>query len=353
MARFIRKANNDVGISPDDLIFTGVHRFDDQRFELFEYDTENLHEREIESIQQFEARETSNSVIWLNITGISDKEKMAALGKHLELDSLMIPDVMDVTARPKIQVYPDATFISMKMMKLDEEDLIQVENICLILKDNMLISFQEIPGDVFDPIRERIRVGKKRMRSSGVEYLAYALMDIVIDNYQRIISLLGSDIEDLEGQIMSSQDEEILEEITYYKKELNFYRKTVIPAREVISVIAKEENELILKKNLVHFRDLLSDISNVIEVTDSYREIISDQLNIYHTLISGKLNDRMKLLTIISTIFIPITFLAGVYGMNMKYIPENTFDNAYPIFWAVCLVIAGSMIIYFKRNKWL
>lgn len=270
-----------------------------------------------------------------------------------QLDKLILADVMDTQSRPKSYEYENCMAISVKMLMLDEATgTISVENLSLILTKSVLISFQERAGDVFEPVRERIR-NKKRIVTAGTDYLMYALLDIVIDNYIYIIGDLGDKIEDLEAKLLTKPDKNVLEEINKIKKELNFLRKNINPAKEMFINLSKMESEFIEEKNEVHFKELLANINLAIEASDSYREILSDQLNIYHTTISTKLNDVMKVLTIFSVLFIPLTFIAGIYGTNFEYVPELTYKYSYFVMWGVMIVVALIMLYYFKRKKWL
>jgi magnesium transporter len=222
----------------------------------------------------------------------------------------------------------------------------------LILTKSVLISFQERKGDVFEPVRERIRKQKKRIRNAGTDYLAFALLDIVIDNYIYIISFLGEKIETLEENLLMDPKKSVIEEINMYKRELNFLRKSIKPAREMILSLSKMESELIDESTDVHFKELQDNINQANDSSDSYREILSDQLNIYHTTISSKLNDIMKFLTIFSVIFIPLTFIAGIYGTNFDVVPELHYEYSYFIMWGVIVTVAIGMLIYFRRRKW-
>jgi magnesium transporter len=240
------------------------------------------------------------------------------------------------------------------MMQQDEgSGMIRVENLSLIMLPSVLISFQETKGDVFEPIRERIRSSRKRIRSSGTDYLTFALLDIVVDNYIYIISLLGEKIEELEEDLLDDPRKEILDRINHYKRELNFLRRNINPAREMILALSKLDTELIEESNEVHFKELVDNINQATDTSNSYREILSDQLNIYHSTVSTKLNDIMKFLTVFSVIFIPLTFIAGIYGTNFDVVPELHYKYSYFIMLGIMLVVAVFMLFYFKRRKWL
>jgi magnesium transporter len=353
MARFIKKHKKEIGISPDELFFTGIQKTDDVLMRIIDFDKSNLEESTISNVDEVAKYKDTSSVTWFNIDGLHHISVMEEVASVFNLDRLILADVMNTDARPKVHEYDNCIFVSLKMMKYDEEtNVISVENLSLIITKAVVITFQEIKGDVFEPVRERIRKQKKRIRSSGTDYLAFALLDIVIDNYIYVISILGEKIEDIEDDLANEPKHYLINEINKYKKELNFVRKNINPAKEMILSLLKIDSELIKKSSFVHFNELKDNMNQAIESAETYREILSDQLNIYHTTISSKLNDVMKFLTIFSVIFIPITFIAGIYGTNFDVLPEIHYQYSYFIMWGVIIVIVAGMLIYFKKRKW-
>jgi magnesium transporter len=353
MARFIRKQKNEIGLAPDELLFRGVQKTDKVLLRIIDYNAENLQEKEIQQVQDALAYRDSDTVTWFNIDGVHDADVMREIARGFGLENMMLSDVMDTQARPKVTEYDNSIFLSLKMMKQDElTEVISVENLCLIITENVLISFQERKGDVFEPVRERIRRQKRRIRQSGTDYLAYALLDIVVDNYIYIISRLGEKIEDLDSRVVGEANPSLLDEINRYKRELNYLRKNIKPAKEIMFALSKTESELVKEDTGIFLKELMDNISLATESSDSYREILSDQLTIYHTTLSSKLNDIMKFLTIFSVIFIPLTFIAGVYGTNFDYLPELHYKYSYFIMWGVMVLVAVMMLLYFKRKKW-
>ncbi|MBN2639153.1 MAG: magnesium/cobalt transporter CorA [Bacteroidales bacterium] len=353
MARFVRKQKNEIGLSPEALLFRGVKRTDKTLLRIINFDAENLQEKEIKTVKEAIEFQNSDSVTWFNIDGVDNPEIMKEIASGFGFEKIILSDVMDTLSRPKITEYSNCIFLSVKMLKEDEEsDNVAIENLSLIITPSVLISFQEKKGDVFEPVRDRIRRQTKRIRNSGTDYLTYALLDVVIDNYIYIIGRLGEKIEELDNRIVQVSDKQMLDEINTYKRELNFLRKNIKPAKEVMLGLAKTESELIQDSTEVFLKELVDNITQANESSDSYREILSDQLTIYHTNISSKLNDIMKFLTIFSVIFIPLTFIAGVYGTNFEYIPELHYKYSYFIMLAAMLIIAIVMLLYFKRKKW-
>lgn len=354
MARLTKKQKKEIGLAPDELYFRGEQRSKSVNLTVIDFDTENNVETTINSPIDAKDFEQKATVTWFNIDGLHDKKIMGEIASVFEFDPLILADVMDTQARPKIHDYKNCLAVSIKMLQHNAaSNTITVENLSLVLTSSMLFSFQEIKGDVFEPVRERIRNEKRRIRKSGTDYLMFALMDIVVDNYIYIITILGEKIENLEDKLLTNPDKDVIENINSLKQELNFLRRNIKPAKEVILALSKSDSEFIKDENAVHFKELVDNINQAVEVSDSYREILSDQLNIYHTTISSKLNDIMKFLTVFSVIFIPLTFIAGIYGTNFEFVPELKFKYSYFIMWGVMIVVAILMLFYFKRKKWL
>jgi len=354
MARLLKAKKEHIGLSPHEIHFRGEKKSDDILLRVIDYDSENLDEFQAKDINEVIKFNQTSSTTWLNIDGLHDEKMMSEIANQFEMDSLILADIMNTHARPKIQEYDNCIYISLKMIQYDESlNYISTENIVILIKENILLSFQEKKGDVFEPLRERVRKSKKRLRNSGTDYLAFALMDIIFDNYNYIISQIGEKIESLEEDLLNNAKESILEEINDFKKEILYLHKSIKPCREIVMELLKMDSELLEDSVYVHFEDLKNNLNQAIESLESYREILSDQLMIYHTTISSKLNDIIKFLTVFSVIFIPLTFIAGVYGTNFVNLPELHYKYSYFIMLGVMLALAISMIFYFKKKKWL
>jgi magnesium transporter len=353
MARFLKKSKEEIGISPDDLLFRGEKKINEVLLRVIDFDADNLTEESIKSITETLKYKEKDTVTWLNIDGLHNTDIMESLASEFNFDRLILADVMNTQARATIKEYDNCIFVSVKMLQQDPvTDVISVENLSIIVTESFLISFQERKGDVFEPVRERIRKQKRRIRNGGTDYLLFALLDIVIDNYIYIISLLGEKIEMLEENLLLDPRKDVINEINSYKRELNFLRKNIKPTNEMILSLSKMESDLFHESTEVHFAELQDNIHQASDSSDSYREILSDQLNIYHTTISSKLNDIMKFLTVFSVIFIPLTFIAGIYGTNFDFVPELHYKYSYFIMWAVIIIVAVGMLLYFKKKKW-
>ncbi|OFZ11250.1 MAG: magnesium and cobalt transport protein CorA [Bacteroidetes bacterium RIFCSPHIGHO2_02_FULL_44_7] len=354
MQRYARKPKEEIGRSPYDIVFLGDKKMEHPIIQCIDFDGEKLLETQLNSVEEILPFFTSKQMTWINIDGLHDIEFMEQLAEGLGLDRMIFSVIADTSSRPKLLEYDNCLFLSLKMLHqpVDKKTLL-VENISIILTPHMLITFQERPGDVFDPVRERIRKGKTRIRIRGTDYLLAAIIDVVIDNYIYVIGTLGEKIEGLESRLLPEPHKSVINQISHYKRELNFVRRNIQPAEEVIYSLNKLESYFIQEKTKVHYRDLKDNVSLARDTSETYREILSDQLSIYHTIMSTKLNDVMKFLTIFSVIFIPLTFIAGIYGTNFDVLPELHFKYSYFIMWAIMVVIAVGMLMYFKRKRWL
>ncbi len=354
MARFVKKTKKEIGLSPDDLLFRGKQKMEAIELRVIDFDAQKVQEKRVDTVLEASHYQHKTSTTWFNIDGLHEEKIMHEIGKCFGLEQMLLADVMSTNMRPKVQEYENGIFISIKMLQQQhKDDLLKVENLSLVLTKSVLISFQEKKGDVFNPIRERIRNQKKRIRTSGTDYLLFTLLDIVIDNYIYIIGLLGDKIETLEEGLLTNPNQHTIEAINTYKRELNFLRKNIKPAKEMLMGLSKLDNELINDYMAIHLKELLDNINQANETSDSYREILSDQLNIYHTTISTKLNDIMKFLTVFSVVFIPLTFITGLYGTNFDYLPGAKHPYGYHIMWITMLVSATGLLLYFKKKKWL
>lgn len=354
MARYLKKTKNEIGLSPQELVFRGNKKIEKVQLRIIDFDESDIQEKSINSIVEIVPFTKTNTVTWLNVDGLHDLELLREISEVFQMNKMLLSDVLETNSRPKIHEYEQWVFISMKMLQINvSANKIMVENLSLIFNDNLLISFQEEKGDVFEPVRERIRSQKRTLRSSRTDYLAFALIDTVIDNYLYVLSSLGEKIESFDDLLLEEPDKKVLEGINLYKKELNYIRKGIKPAKDMILALSKLESDFIHGKNAIHFKELVNNINQASDTADSYRELLSDQLNVYHMMISSKLNDIMKFLTIFSVIFIPLTFIAGIYGTNFDVLPELHFEYGYYIMLVFMVIIVILMLFYFRRKKWL
>lgn len=347
------KRKEDIGLSPYELKFRGRHRSGEVRMTLFEIDFEKVDESTIRSVEELLPYKNSETLIWLNIDGLHDEKLMGELVDTLQIPADILSDVMEPGTRPQMEEFDKGLFVSIKMMELNEgKNRVSVDNLSLVVMDNLLVTFQEEKSDLFNPVRERIRKHSKRFRTLGADYLAFALLDVVIDNYIFILGGLGEKIENLENEMIMDPGRETLKIINLLKRELSNLGRYIRPAREMIIGLVKSESDFIAPVNEKHYKELQDNINQAVELLDYYRELLYDELNIYHSSMSTRLSDIMALLTIFSVIFIPLTFIVGVYGMNFDNIPELHWRYGYFIVWGVMLLIAIGMLWYFKKRKW-
>ncbi len=354
MARFFKKREEIKGLSPGSLVFIGNEKVENIRLRVIDYDEAELKEDELKDIAEGAEFKRTKTVTWINLDGLHDLSLMKEIGKTFDLHPLLLEDILNTGQRPKLEEFDNCLFLVVKMLRYNKEkQMIISEQLSMVLGATFLLTFQEQPGDVFEPVRERIRKQKARIRASGIDYLAYALLDCVVENYVFIVERLGEQIEDIEEEVLEKAEPAVMEKINTFKREMNYLRKSVRPAREAIIQLSKLDSELIHDQTIPFLKDLQDLIAQAAEAIDTYRDMLSDQLNLYNSVISNRMNDIMKVLTIFAAIFIPLTFIAGIYGTNFEYLPELKFKYSYFIFWGVMLAIAGVMLIFFRKKKWL
>jgi len=352
--KFIKKRGKKIGIPPGTPVYVGERKDEKVKISMIDYDETQYQEKEIEKIEECFPSKDTPIVTWINIDGIHQVDIIEKIGKYFELHPLIMEDICNTDQRPKMEDFGHYIFVVLKMLYYDEEEHeIKGEQVSLILGENFVISFQEREGDIFNPIRERIKNAKGRIRKMGADYLAYALLDAIVDNYFTILEKLGERIEEMEERLVSDPKPETLQEIHRLKREMIFLRKSVWPLREVINSLERGESSLIHKTSRIYLRDVYDHTIQVIDTVETFRDMLSGMHDTYLSSISNRMNEIMKVLTIIATIFIPLTFIAGVYGMNFKFMPELEWRWAYFLVWVVIAVVAISMIVFFKRRKWL
>ncbi|MFH1672967.1 MAG: magnesium/cobalt transporter CorA [Pseudomonadota bacterium] len=354
MRRFVKKTSKKIGLPPGTPVYIGEKKDERVRMSLVDYDEAHFQEKELTNIEEsFPLKETP-TVTWINIDGIHQPEIIETIGKHFDIHPLIIEDIVHTGQRPKMQDLEDHLFVVLKMLSYNEAtNEIETEQVSIILGPHFVISFQEREGDIFNALRERMRNGKGRVRKKGPDYLAYCIMDAIIDHYFIILEKLGERIEDIQDALITNPIPETLHEIQKLKREMIFLRKSVWPLREVISALERGESSLISESTGIYFRDVYDHTIQVIDTVETLRDLLSGMLDIYLSSISNKMNEVMKVLTIIATIFIPLTFIAGVYGMNFKYMPELEWRWGYFGVWLVMVVIVGGLAVYFRKKKWL
>jgi magnesium transporter len=318
------------------------------------YDEKQFMEKEVNTAEEAFFKEKTSKVTWLNVDGVHQPEIIEQVGKHFGLHPLVLEDIANTGQRPKIEDYDDYIFLVLRMLRFDDKGSeTKTEQVSIIIGSDFVISFQEKEGDVFDPIRERIRNNKGRVRKMGADYLAYALIDAIVDNYFMILEKLGEAIEEVENKLVINPKAETLQIIHDLKREMIFLHKSVWPLREVIDRLERSESPLINKSTCVYLRDVYDHTIQVMDSVETFRDMLSGMLDIYLSSVSNRMNEVMKVLTVIATIFIPLTFVAGVYGMNFKFMPELGQVWGYPAILILMFTVALVMVVYFRRKKWI
>ncbi len=348
------KLNHKVGLPPGTLQHIGKKKTQQIKFELIEYNQQNFKSCELTSINDCLNNLIQNESSWLNIEGLHDTDAIATVGQKFKLHPLLLEDVLDTHQRPKFEDFDTYLFVSLKMLGIKENrKSIISEQISFVLGPGWLISFQEQQGDLFDDIRLRLRDGKGNIRLKSSDYLLYRLIDTVVDNYFFVSDYLNDCITIIEEKVIQNPEESVMIEIQALKKQLIKFRKMVVPLRDVLSSLRKDESKLIDDFTLRYIGDVQDHIIQVIENIELQRESLSSLTDLYLSGISNKMNKIMQMLTIIATIFIPLTFIVGVYGMNFDNLPELHFKYGYFYVWVIMIGIILFMMRYFKRKKWM
>jgi magnesium transporter len=360
MRKLIKKKSHKTGLPPGTLIHIGTKKAEKTKITLIDYDEAHYEEKEVKTVDECFPFSDKSTVTWINIDGIHEVNVIEKIGKHFNLHPLVMEDIVNTGHRPKVEDFDDYLFVVLKMIYHDDKNgEVGAEQVSLIIGSNFVISFQEQEGDIFNPIRERIKNAKGRIRKMGTDYLAYALLDTIVDNYFIILEKLGEEIEDIEKKLVSNPTPETSQEIHRLKGDMIFLRKSVWPLREVINGLTRGESSLIKESTGIYLRDVYDHTIQVIDTLETYRDVVSGMVDTYLASLSNRMNEVMKVLTVIAVIFMPLTFIAGIYGMNFNpeaspwNMPELNWRYGYLSALGVMVLVLLGMIIYFKRKKWL
>jgi magnesium transporter len=356
MANRLKIQNTNLGTSPGTLMYIGDEVKFDTKIHWSEYNLENYKTHVFPKLLDFQLKLDPDKIYWLNVDGIHEPKVIETVGKIFDLHPLVMEDILNTQQKPKFEYYNDnQLFITFKMIEYNPYTReIEVEHLSFILGTNYLISFQEErTRDIFEAITIRLKASAGKTRKNGADYLLYALMDLVVDNYFVVLEEMSENIERLEDSIIKTSKQKSMTEIYSMKRELMLMRKVVFPLREMLSNLIREEAPLITSNTVLYLRDVHDHVSQVIETIDSYRELVASLMDLYLSQAGNRMNNVMKVLTIISVIFMPLTFIAGIYGMNFDNIPELHWHNGYYYVWGIMIALVLGMLIYFKRKDWL
>jgi magnesium transporter len=354
LRRLFRRKKKVAGLPPGTPVYTGEHRTEKIIINVLDYNGDIIREREIENVSECRACTNSDSISWIDVEGLNDTVKIQEVGKSLGLHPLVIEDILNVEQRPKMEEYEGYLYIVLKMFHLKGEhgDIIP-EQVSIILSKHYVVTFQEgIEGDTFHEIRDRIRNNKGIITKMTSDYLVYSIIDSIIDSYFTILENFGDRIEKIEEELVNNPVRRTLTEIYKLKREMLYLRKSVWPLREAISRLERGESELITRNTHLYLRDVYDHTINVLDTIETYRDMLSGMIDIYLSSISNRLNETMKYLAGISTIFIPMTFIASIYGMNFEIMPELKWEHGYLIALGVMFSVGIGFFIYFKMKKW-
>lgn len=350
--KLVQKRSRKTGLPPGTLVHIGEKKTDKVAITAFSYAGVRCDEYQVLSLDEL-APPADESVTWVNVSGVHKMDILESCGKQFQLHSLLLEDIANTDQRPKLDDYETCLFLVLKMLSVTERQDIVVEQVSLVFGRNFVLSFQENGTDVFTPVRDRLRGGKGRLRQSGADYLFYALVDAIVDQYFAVVEVLGEKIEELQDLVVSDPKPETLHKIHALKRQLLFLRRAVWPLREVTNNLSRSECPFLQESTKVFFRDVYDHVVQIVDTIETLREMVSASLDIYLSGISYRLNAVMKVLTIITTIFMPLTFIVGIYGMNFEHMPELKWEWGYPLVVGVMVMIAIAMLGFFIRKRWI
>ena len=350
--KLVQKRSRKTGLPPGTLVHIGEKKTDKVTITVFSYAGVRCDEYQVLSLDEL-APPADESVTWVNVSGVHKMDILESCGKQFQLHSLLLEDIANTDQRPKLDDYETCLFLVLKMLSVTERQDIVVEQVSLVFGRNFVLSFQENGTDVFTPVRDRLRGGKGRLRQSGADYLFYALVDAIVDQYFAVVEALGEKIEELQDLVVSDPKPETLHKIHALKRQLLFLRRAVWPLREVTNNLSRSECPFLQESTKVFFRDVYDHVVQIVDTIETLREMVSTSLDIYLSGISYRLNAVMKVLTIITTIFMPLTFIVGIYGMNFEHMPELKWEWGYPLVVGVMVMIAIAMLGFFIRKRWI
>ena len=350
--KLVQKRSKKTGLSPGTLVHIGENRTETVEITLFNYAGAQCDERTVTNPNDLQPP-ADETVTWINVGGVHKIDVLEAFGKQFGLHPLLLEDIANTDQRPKLDDYETYVFLVVKMLAVTDRGGILVEQVSFVLGRNYVLSFQENGTDVFSPVRDRLRAGKGRLRHNGSDYLLYALVDAVVDQYFAVLESLGEKIETLQERVMADPKPDTLRDVHALKRQLLFVRRAVWPLREVTNSLSRSDCPYLHEPTKVFFRDVYDHVVQIVDTIETFREMLSASLDIYLSSVSYRLNAVMRVLTVITTIFMPLSFIASVYGMNFEHMPELKWEWGYPFVLGAMGLVAAGMLIGFRRRKWL
>lgn len=354
MSRLFKRRGKKIGVPPGTLVHVGELHNGKVSISLVDYDQRRLLEKENPPLQDCLSSMNDATVTWIHVGGVHEPDVIAAIGKQLKLHPLMMEDILNTGQRPKLDDYRDYIYIVARALRFNEDKKeIEDEQVSIVLGKHFVISFSERSQNMFTPIRDRIRKEQSRFRASGPDYLAYAILDQIVDHYFVILEKVDDELESLDTALMNNPNHQILGKIQHAKREMTLLRKWIWPMREVMSNFMRIDSPLITNNTKLYARDVHDHAMYAIETIEGFRDIVSGMIDIYLTTISQRLNEIIKVLTIVATIFVPLTFISSLYGMNFDHMPELHWHFGYPYALALMALSALGMLYFFRKKKWI
>jgi magnesium transporter len=348
-----KKSSSKIGLPPGSIVYLGEKKVEQVTITLTEYDEKDCDKYEIKSVEEIDPFTDTPQVTWVSVCGLHETEFLKQVGEKFKVHPLVLEDILNTDTRPKIEIADDYLFIVMKLLTYNaEQRILETEQVSFILGRTFLFSFSEKTDDIFNPIKERITSQLGKVRKRGADYLLYALMDIVVDHYFLALEKIEDRIEILDDEVINDTDKSHIESIYNLRNLLLIIRRAIWPFREIVNQLIKDDSDLLDDSIEPYLRDLYDHTIHITESIEQQREVTNGLMEIYLSMMSNKMNEVMKVLTVIATIFIPLTFIVGIYGMNFPNMPEMKWPWAYFVVWCVMIGVTLLMLYYFKRKKW-
>ncbi|MFI3158173.1 MAG: magnesium/cobalt transporter CorA [Methylococcaceae bacterium] len=354
MSESLSYASEKSGLPPGSLVHVGEVHEHEHKITVIDYNKSTLTQCTLKNIAELLPYKTTDTVTWVIIDGLKDVSIIDAIGQHFDIHSLVLEDILNTHQRPKFEEFDDYLYIVIKALSLAADDFnVEYEQVSLLILNKFVFTFKEKPDAIFDPIITRLNNDKSHVRELGTDYLCYVIMDTIVDEYFGLQDAFDELVESVEDELLTNPSAQTLSTIQKIKRELIFLRRTVSPLRELLASIQRSESPLLNDKTKRYFGDVYDHAIRVTEAMESYRDLITGMLDIYLSSISNKMNETMKVLTVFASVFIPLTFIAGVYGMNFEYMPELKWHWGYPALWSVFIGVTIFLLRFFKKKKWI